>query len=43
MGTIYRGALELIGNTPMVEVINIEKELGLEARVLAKLEYFNPA
>ena len=43
MGTIYRGALELIGNTPVVEVINIEKELGLEARVLAKLEYFNPA
>lgn len=43
MGTIYRGALELIGNTPMVEVINIEKELGLGARVLAKLEYFNPA
>ena len=43
MGTIYRGALELIGNTPMVEVINIEKGLGLEARVLAKLEYFNPA
>ena len=43
MGTIYRGALELIVNTPMVEVINIEKELGLEARVLAKLEYFNPA
>ena len=43
MGTIYRGALELIGNTPMAEEINIEKELGLEARVLAKLEYFNPA
>ncbi|MEY8426570.1 cysteine synthase A [Lachnospiraceae bacterium 46-15] len=43
MGAIYRGALDLIGNTPLVEVTNIERELGLEARVLAKLEYFNPA
>ena len=34
---------DLIGNTPLVEVKNIEKELGLEARVLVKLEYFNPA
>lgn len=43
MGKIYKGAVELIGNTPLVEVVNIEKELGLKARVLAKLEYFNPA
>ena len=40
---IYRGTLGLIGNTPLVEVTNIEKELGLEATVLVKLEYFNPA
>ena len=37
------GTLGLIGNTPLVEVTNIEKELGLEATVLVKLEYFNPA
>ena len=43
MGNIYKGTLELIGNTPLVEVTNIEKLLGLEARVLVKLEYFNPA
>ncbi len=43
MSRIYKGAIELIGNTPLVEVVNIEKELGLEARVLVKLEYFNPA
>ena len=43
MAKIYKGAIELIGNTPLVEVTNIEKELGLEARVLVKLEYFNPA
>ena len=43
MSKIYKGAIELIGNTPLVEVVNIEKELGLEARVLVKLEYFNPA
>lgn len=43
MGNIYKGALELIGNTPLMEVTNIEKELGLEATVLVKLEYFNPA
>ena len=40
---IYNGAIELIGNTPLVELTNFEKELGLEATVLAKLEYFNPA
>ncbi|MBR5637044.1 MAG: cysteine synthase A, partial [Pseudobutyrivibrio sp.] len=38
-----KSASELIGNTPLVEVTNIEKELGLEAKVLVKLEYFNPA
>ena len=43
MANIYKGTLGLIGNTPLVEVTNIEKELGLKARVLVKLEYFNPA
>ena len=42
MANIYKGTLGLIGNTPLVEVANIEKELGLKARVLVKLEYFNP-
>ena len=43
MANIYKGTLGLIGNTPLVEVVNIEKELGLQATVLVKLEYFNPA
>lgn len=43
MSKIYKGTLGLIGNTPLVEVVNIEKELGLEATILVKLEYFNPA
>ncbi len=43
MANIYKGTIELIGNTPLVEVENIEKEEGLEARLLVKLEYFNPA
>ncbi|MCD8148361.1 MAG: cysteine synthase A [Clostridiales bacterium] len=43
MSRIYQGTLGLIGNTPLVEIANIEKELGLKARVLVKLEYFNPA
>ncbi len=43
MADIHKGTLELIGNTPLVEVANIERELGLEARVLVKLEYLNPA
>lgn len=43
MAKIYKGTLGLIGNTPLVEVANIEKDLGLEATILAKLEYFNPA
>ena len=43
MSRIYKGTLDLIGNTPLVEVANIESELQLEATVLVKLEYFNPA
>lgn len=43
MSAIYKGTLGLIGNTPLVEVVNVEKELGLEATLLVKLEYFNPA
>lgn len=43
MSKIYKGTLGLIGNTPLVELVNIEKALGLEATILAKLEYFNPA
>lgn len=43
MANIYEGTLGLIGNTPLVEISNMEKLHGLEARVLVKLEYFNPA
>ena len=43
MANIYKGTLGLIGHTPLVEVVNLEKALGLEATVLVKLEYFNPA
>ncbi len=43
MGKIYKGAVELVGHTPLVELLQIEKELGLSVRLLAKLEYFNPA
>ncbi len=43
MSNIYKGTLGLIGNTPLVEIVNIEKEQNLEATVLVKLEYFNPA
>lgn len=43
MTKIYKGTLDLIGNTPLVEVTNIEKELNLKATVLVKLEYLNPA
>ena len=43
MANIYKGTLGLIGNTPLVEVTNLEKEFGLEATLLVKLEYFNPA
>ena len=43
MSTIYTSAEQLIGNTPLVELTHIEKELGLKARLIAKLELFNPA
>ncbi len=43
MANIYKGAMGLIGNTPLMEITNIEKELGLKAKVLVKLEYLNPA
>ena len=43
MARIYQSALELIGHTPLLETANIEKKLGLQAKVLVKLEYFNPA
>ena len=40
---IYRNATELIGKTPLLELTHIEKAYGLKAKILAKLEYFNPA
>ena len=43
MSRIYTSADQLIGNTPLLELTHIEKEFGLKARILAKLEYFNPA
>ncbi|MBO7726609.1 MAG: cysteine synthase A [Thermoguttaceae bacterium] len=43
MSNVYKGTLGLIGNTPLVEIANVERELGLEATLLVKLEYFNPA
>lgn len=43
MAKIYNSAAELVGKTPLVELKNIEKELNLKAKILAKLEYFNPA
>ena len=43
MSRIYTSARQLIGGTPLLELVNIEKKLGLQARILAKLEYFNPA
>lgn len=43
MGKIYKSITELVGRTPLLEVNNIEQELNLEARILVKLEYFNPA
>ncbi|MER2025895.1 MAG: cysteine synthase A [Lachnospiraceae bacterium] len=43
MANIHKSAAELIGNTPLLEVTNIERDLGLKAKVLVKLEYFNPA
>ena len=41
--TIYKNVTELIGNTPVVELSNLEKEVGLKAQLLAKVEFFNPA
>ncbi len=43
MEKVYRSATELVGRTPLLELCNIEKELNLKARLLAKLEYLNPA
>lgn len=43
MANIYKNILELVGRTPLLEIANIEKKLNLEARILVKLESFNPA
>ena len=43
MSKIYTSADQLIGGTPLLELVHIEKEFGLKAKILAKLEYFNPA
>ena len=43
MSAIYTAADQLIGKTPLLELTHIEKELGLKAKIIAKLEYFNPA
>ena len=43
MSNIYTSADQLIGKTPLLELTHIEKKFGLKAKVLAKLEYFNPA
>ncbi|MBR5020271.1 MAG: pyridoxal-phosphate dependent enzyme, partial [Oscillospiraceae bacterium] len=43
MSNIYTSAEQLIGSTPLLELPHVEKNLGLKARLLAKLEYFNPA
>ena len=43
MAKVYQSATDLIGNTPLLEVTKLEKSKGLEAKVLVKLEYFNPA
>lgn len=43
MASVYKNVTELIGKTPLFEAVNIEKERGLQARLLLKLEYFNPA
>jgi len=43
MSKIYTGIDQIIGHTPLLELTNIEKELGLEAKIIAKLEYLNPA
>ena len=43
MAGIFKGMTELVGNTPLVEAVNLEKKEGLKARLLLKLDYFNPA
>ena len=43
MAKVYKGTLGLIGNTPLVEAVNVEKEVGAAAKIIVKLEYFNPA
>ena len=43
MGKVYKSVEELIGRTPLLEVVNLEREKGLKARVLVKLESYNPA
>ena len=43
MSIIYKGIDQLIGKTPLVELTNIEEKFGLKAKIVAKLEYFNPA
>jgi cysteine synthase A len=43
MGKVYESITELIGRTPIMRVSNLEREYGVEANILAKLEYFNPA
>ena len=43
MSKIYKSADQLIGKTPLLELVHIEEKEGLEARLLGKLEYFNPA
>ncbi|MBS1482323.1 MAG: pyridoxal-phosphate dependent enzyme, partial [Clostridium sp.] len=43
MSKIYKGVMELVGNTPLMEVVNIEQQEKLKATLLVKLEYLNPA
>ena len=43
MSKIYTKITDLIGNTPLLELSNFEKKNGLEAKIIGKLEYFNPA
>ena len=43
MAQIYSGILDLVGRTPLVEAVNLEKKWNLKAKLLLKLEYFNPA
>ena len=43
MGKVYKSAIEIIGNTPLMEAVHLEEKLGLHAKLLLKLEYLNPA